>query len=178
MDAGEPEDSTIPLMDLNQIKQILDLVREHELAELEIEHDGLRLKVRKDANGAHVVTGPAPAVPAVMTPPAAAAAPAPTPVTASTVSAPAADAPADTDIELAVVKSPIVGTFYRSSEPGAAPFVEIGSTVKKGQVLCIIEAMKLMNEIDSEYDGEVVNVYVENGQPVQYAERLFAIRTR
>ena len=91
--------------------------------------------------------------------------------------APVADA-AETEIELAVVKSPIVGTFYRSSEPGAASFVEIGSTVKKGEVLCIIEAMKLMNEIDSEYDGEVVNIYVENGQPVQYGERLFAIRTR
>ena len=85
---------------------------------------------------------------------------------------------ADIDIELAVVKSPIVGTFYRSPEPGAASFVEVGATVKKGQVLCIIEAMKLMNEIDSEYDGEVVNAYVENGQPVQYGERLFAIRTK
>jgi acetyl-CoA carboxylase biotin carboxyl carrier protein len=75
------------------------------------------------------------------------------------------------------VKSPIVGTFYRSSEPAAPSFVEIGSSVKKGQVLCIIEAMKLMNEIDSEYDGEIVNIYIENGQPVQYGERLFAIRT-
>jgi len=164
-------------MDLNQIRQILDLVREHELSEFEIEHDGLRLKIRKDANGAHVVTLPAPPLPAVVLP-AAAAPPAlqaalPSPAT----SAPATDA-ADAEIELAVVKSPIVGTFYRSAEPGAAPFVELGSMVKKGQVLCIIEAMKLMNEIDSEYDGEVVNVYVENGQPVQYGERLFAIRTR
>ena len=82
------------------------------------------------------------------------------------------------DIELAVVKSPIVGTFYRSPEPGAPPFVEVGSIVKKGQVLCIIEAMKLMNEIDSECDGEIVSVYLETGQPVQYGERLFAIRTR
>jgi acetyl-CoA carboxylase biotin carboxyl carrier protein len=84
----------------------------------------------------------------------------------------------ETEIELAVVKSPIVGTFYRSPEPGAAAFVDVGSSVKKGQVLCIIEAMKLMNEIDSEYDGEVVNVYVESGQAVQYGERLFAIRIR
>ncbi len=83
----------------------------------------------------------------------------------------------DVDVELAVVKSPIVGTFYRSSEPGGPFFVEVGTRVKKGQVLCIIEAMKLMNEIDSEYDGEVLNVYVENGQPVQYGERLFAIKT-
>ena len=76
-----------------------------------------------------------------------------------------------------MVKSPIVGTFYRSSEPGAASFVEIGERVKKDQVLCIIEAMKLMNEITSEYEGEIVSVYVENGKPVQYGERLFAIKT-
>jgi acetyl-CoA carboxylase biotin carboxyl carrier protein len=71
-----------------------------------------------------------------------------------------------------------VGTFYRSPEPGAPAFVEIGSMVKTGQVLCIIEAMKLMNEIDSEYDGEIVSIYVDSGQPVQYGERLFAIRTK
>jgi acetyl-CoA carboxylase biotin carboxyl carrier protein len=80
--------------------------------------------------------------------------------------------------ELAIVKSPIVGTFYRAAEPGAKQLVEVGDTVKKGDVLCIIEAMKLMNEIDSEYDGEIVSIYVENGQPVQYGERLFAIRLR
>jgi acetyl-CoA carboxylase biotin carboxyl carrier protein len=164
-------------MDLDQLKRILELVREHEISEFEVEQDGLRLKIRKDA-AASVVTLPAPAaaLPAVVmaaAPPvapagAAAAAPAP---------APAADA-ADTEIELAVVKSPIVGTFYRSPEPGAPSFVEVGATVKKGQVLCIIEAMKLMNEIDSEYDGEVVSAYVENGQPVQYGERLFAIRAK
>jgi acetyl-CoA carboxylase biotin carboxyl carrier protein len=82
----------------------------------------------------------------------------------------------DTEIELAVLKSPIVGTFYRSPEPGAPAFVEIGSMVKTGQVLCIIEAMKLMNEIDSEYDGEITSIYIENGQAVQYGERLFAIK--
>jgi acetyl-CoA carboxylase biotin carboxyl carrier protein len=168
-------------MDLNQIREILDLVREHDLSEFEIEHDGLRLKVRKDANGAHQITIPAPAIPAVATPAGGAVVtPAPAPV--ATNGAPDAQAPldagGDAEIELAVVKSPIVGTFYRSAEPGAAAFVDIGTTVKKGQVLCIIEAMKLMNEIDSEYDGEVVNIYVENGQPVQYGERLFAVRTR
>jgi acetyl-CoA carboxylase biotin carboxyl carrier protein len=76
-----------------------------------------------------------------------------------------------------VVKSPIVGTFYRSPEPGAPSFVEIGDRVKKDQVLCIIEAMKLMNEITSEYEGELTSAYVENGKPVQYGERLFAIKT-
>ena len=166
-------------MDLDQIRQILDLVREHELSEFELEHEGLRLKVRKDANGAHVVTLPtAPTMP-VGLPAAVPVAGAP-PMAAAPSAAPAAangDA-AEAEDELAVVKSPIVGTFYRSPEPGAAAFVDIGATVKKGQVLCIIEAMKLMNEIDSEYDGEVVNVYVENGQPVQYGERLFAIKRK
>jgi acetyl-CoA carboxylase biotin carboxyl carrier protein len=79
-------------------------------------------------------------------------------------------------VELVIVKSPIVGTFYRAAEPGARPFADMGDRVKKGQVLCIIEAMKLMNEIDAEIDGEVVKIYVENGQAVQYGERLFAIR--
>jgi acetyl-CoA carboxylase biotin carboxyl carrier protein len=80
------------------------------------------------------------------------------------------------DVDLAIVKSPIVGTFYRAAEPDAPPFVDTGHTVRKGQVLCIIEAMKLMNEINAECDGEVVKVYVENGQAVQYGERLFAIK--
>jgi len=161
-------------MDIDQLKQILDLVRTHELSEFEVEQDGLKLKIRRNAAGAPVVTMPAPA--AVMAPVPAAAgvavgvAPAPAPAAAAEA--------AEADLELAVVKSPIVGTFYRSPEPDAAPFVDIGGQVKKGQVLCIIEAMKLMNEIDSEYDGEVTNIYVESGQPVQYGERLFAIRTR
>ena len=168
-------------MDLEQIKQILDLVREHDLSEFEIEHDGLRLKVRKDANGSHVVALPAPPAPLDL-PPSTASPSSTAPAPAAAMAAPAmAAAPADAadaEIELAVVKSPIVGTFYRSSEPGSASFVDIGSIIKKGDVLCIIEAMKLMNEIDSEYDGEIVNIYVENGQAVQYGERLFAIRTR
>jgi acetyl-CoA carboxylase biotin carboxyl carrier protein len=96
---------------------------------------------------------------------------------ASLPPAPPAEVSDEESVELAVVKSPIVGTFYRSPEPGAPSFVEIGERVKKDQVLCIIEAMKLMNEITSEYDGEIVSAYVENGKPVQYGERLFAIRT-
>jgi acetyl-CoA carboxylase biotin carboxyl carrier protein len=83
---------------------------------------------------------------------------------------------ADEDIDLAIVKSPIVGTFYRSADPGSKPFVDAGESVKKGQVLCIIEAMKLMNEINAECDGEIMKVYVENGHAVQYGERLFAIK--
>jgi len=157
-------------MDLDQIKQILELVREHALSEFELEQGDFRVKIRKDSAGA-LVAAPSIVVPTA-SPPSVAAAPA----AAAQAGAPAPP-PVDEDVELAVVKSPIVGTFYRAPEPEAAAFVEIGSSVKKGQVLCIIEAMKLMNEIDSEYDGEVVNIYVENGQPVQYGERLFAIRT-
>jgi acetyl-CoA carboxylase biotin carboxyl carrier protein len=163
-------------MDLDHLKQLLTLVQEHGVSELEIEQDGLRVKVRKDA------MPPAPGGQMFHASPASAGAVAPLATAVPTAVAIPGSAGAGTteeeDVELAVVKSPIVGTFYRSPEPGAAAFVEVGATVKKGQVLCIIEAMKLMNEIDSEYDGEVVNVYVENGQPVQYGERLFAIRTR
>ena len=156
-------------MDLDQLKQILSLVHEYEVAELEIEQDGLRVWVRTSTGPsvAAPLQAPAPAGPAVALP----ALPSAPPVPAEAAEG------ADTEIELAIVKSPIVGTFYRSTEPGAPSFVEVGSSVKKGQVLCIIEAMKLMNEIDSEYDGEVVNIYIENGQPVQYGERMFAIKT-
>jgi len=163
-------------MDLDQLKQILDLVREHDLSEFEIEHEGLRLKIRKDPATGVVAAVPL-AVGGAPAPAASAAAGPPPHASATAAVAPPSEA-VDVDIELAVVKSPIVGTFYRAPEPGAPDFVEIGTTVKKGQVLCIIEAMKLMNEIDSEYDGEIVNVYVENGQPVQYGERLFAIKTK
>jgi len=93
--------------------------------------------------------------------------------------APASPAPIEGDgVDLAVIKSPIVGTFYRSPEPNARAFVEVGDTVRKGQVLCIIEAMKLMNEIESDCDGEVAAVYVDNGRPVQFGERLFAVKVR
>ena len=154
-------------MDLHQIRQILDLVREHELSEFEIEHEGLRLKIRKDATGAHVGDRRAACARRRVRGDRASRRRSAT----AAIAAPRLPTRTTTEIELAVVKSPIVGTFYRSSEPGAPAFVEIGSAVKKGDVLCIIEAMKLMNEIDSEYDGEIVNIYVENGQPVQYGER-------
>ena len=164
-------------MDLDQLKQLLELVREHELSEFEIEHEGLRVKIRTSGTSlATVPAAPGPAVPAGAT--VLAGSPSGLPSGGPSPAVGNGAAAVDNEIELAVVKSPIVGTFYRAPEPGSASFVEIGSTVRKGQVLCIIEAMKLMNEIDSEYDGEVVNIYVENGQPVQYGERLFAIRTK
>jgi acetyl-CoA carboxylase biotin carboxyl carrier protein len=161
-------------MNFEEIERILELMREHDLAEFELEGDGLKLRVRKATGGGPQVThqaGPASLPPAGMPlvhhqPPALPPAMAAGPIAAD-----------DAELELAVVKSPIVGTFYRSSEPGSAPFVDVGDRVRKDQVLCIIEAMKLMNEITSEYEGEIVSVYVENGKPVQYGERLFAIKT-
>jgi acetyl-CoA carboxylase biotin carboxyl carrier protein len=152
-------------MEFEDIERILELVRQHELSEFELERDGLKLRIRKGG-------GPVYAAPTMHThsaPPIQAPA-------QSVFQAPAAAEEPDA-VDLAVVKSPIVGTFYRCPEPGAPSFVEIGQRVKKDQVLCIIEAMKLMNEITSEYDGEIVSVYVENGKPVQYGERLFAIKT-
>jgi acetyl-CoA carboxylase biotin carboxyl carrier protein len=163
-------------MNFEEIERILELMREHDLAEFELEGEGLRLRVRKGPGGAPQVTSqvasaaplPLAGMQAVhqQTPPALPPSSATGPIAAD-----------DTELELAVVKSPIVGTFYRSSEPGSAAFVDVGDRVKKDQVLCIIEAMKLMNEITSEYEGEIVSVYVENGKPVQYGERLFAIKT-
>jgi acetyl-CoA carboxylase biotin carboxyl carrier protein len=149
----------------DDLNKILDLVQAHDLAELELEDGTFRLRVKR--GGPHVVTHVVPA-----------AAPAPALTAPAAAAAPPPAAPPEEGAELAIVKSPIVGTFYRSAEPGTPPFASVGDTVKKGQVLCIIEAMKLMNEIDSEYDGEIVNIYVENGQPVQYGERIFAIRLR
>jgi acetyl-CoA carboxylase biotin carboxyl carrier protein len=157
------------MMEFEDIERILELVRQHDLAEFEVESGGMKLRVRK-------------ASAAFPLPPAMPAAAEPSPQVPAHIPAPLPPEPEaslsdEESVELAVVKSPIVGTFYRSPEPGAPSFVEIGQRVKKDQVLCIIEAMKLMNEITSEYDGEIVNTYVENGKPVQYGERQFAIRT-
>ena len=164
-------------MDVEAIRAILDLVAQYDLAEFEVEVEGLTLKIRK-SGGTHLVQMPGAAsyapLPAVALPAGSGASAVPRPVE------PLADARsgARPDADLAIVTSPIVGTFYRASEPGAAPFVEKGARVKKGQILCIIEAMKLMNEIECDYEGDVVAVYVDNGQPVQYGERLFAINVK
>jgi acetyl-CoA carboxylase biotin carboxyl carrier protein len=151
-------------MTLDEIKQLIDFIRERELSEFELERADFKLRV-KSGSAVQAVLAPAYAPPAPV--PAAAPAPAAVPLAAETAGE-----------DLAIITSPIVGTFYRATEPGAKALVEVGDTVRKGQVLCIIEAMKLMNEIDSEHDGEVVSIYVQNGQAVQYGERLFAIRLK
>jgi acetyl-CoA carboxylase biotin carboxyl carrier protein len=166
-------------VDVEAIKLLLELVREHELAEFELEQEGIKIRVRKQG-AVHTLSAPAvmmPAPPALALAPAGPVASLPAPVQAAAGAGAAAAVEPPESLELAVVTSPIVGTFYRAPDPSSPSFVEVGQTVRKGQTLCIIEAMKLMNEIESEYEGEVVKVYVENGQPVQYGERLFAIKT-
>jgi len=158
-------------MNLDDIRKVLELVREHELAEFELEQDGLKLRVRK-AGSEVALVAPAQMAPVAAPLPAASS---PAAGTAAPTAAPATVAEAP-PLDLAMIKSPIVGTFYRAPEPGAPNFVEIGTRVRRGQVLCIIEAMKLMNEIECDTEGEITAVYVENGKPVQFGDRLFAVK--
>ena len=156
-------------MNFDEIKQILDMMREHDIAEFELERDNVKLRLRKSAAG-HWTPSAAPSHPHY-------AAPLPTAPQAATAGADGSPvlASADEALDIAVIKSPIVGTFYRASEPGAKPFAEVGDTVRKGQVLCIIEAMKLMNEIESEFSGKIVEILVQNAQPVEFGQPLFRI---
>ena len=158
------------MMDFDEITRILGMMREHELSEFELERDNFKLRIRKQGGGHWVAASPQPQQGYV--------APAPPPVGAvgGSPSGSPILAAANEELEFAVVKSPIVGTFYSASEPGAKPYASVGDTVQKGQIVCIIEAMKLMNEIQAEISGTIVKVYVENGHAVQYGERLFAIK--
>lgn len=153
-------------MDLRKLKKLIDLVEESGIAELEITEGEEKVRISKSASSAQsqvVTTGTSASQPAAQAAIPVAAAPAATP------------APAEKFPEGHMVKSPMVGTFYRSSAPGANPFVEVGQTVKEGDTLCIIEAMKLLNEIESDKSGVIKAVLVENGQPVEYGEPLFVI---
>ena len=159
-------------MEFDEINRVLEMMREHELSEFELEREGFKIRIKKGAPANAPVPFAMPMVQQVAPPPQAPPVAAAPPLEA----VPAPPSPPSDEVDFAIVKSPIVGTFFRSAEPGAAPVVDVGTQVKNGQVLCIIEAMKLMNEIDSEYDGEVVKIYIDNGQPVQYGERLFALK--
>ena len=152
------------MLSLKEIRELIDLVTERGLAGLEIERAGFRLRIDGPRPPGYVEAVPIPA--AAASSPAAPPVAAPSPVAAE----PAADA------NLHVITSPIVGTFYRSASPEADAFAEVGRRIEKGKILCIIESMKLMNEIESDVEGEVVAVYPQNGQPVEYGEKLFAIR--
>jgi acetyl-CoA carboxylase biotin carboxyl carrier protein len=162
------------VLTFEQIKELIELVSLNRLQGLELERSGFRLKIDGQQAAPAV-----PAAPMVAAPPAHAAAHAPAMTAASAPPPAAAPAPAPVAAAAAaghIVNSPIVGTFYRSASPDSPPFCEVGSRVKVGQVLCIIEAMKLMNEIESDIDGVIAEIYPQNAQAVEFGEPLFAIR--
>jgi len=152
-------------MDLRKLKTLIDLVAESGIAEIEVTEGEDKVRIVKHHPNAPV------AAPLAVAPPVATVLPAAAPAAASASPAPAAPEPATGQI----VKSPMVGTFYRAPGPDAKPFVEIGQTVKPGDTLCIIEAMKLLNEIEAEIGGAVREILVENGQAVEYGQALFVI---
>jgi acetyl-CoA carboxylase biotin carboxyl carrier protein len=145
-------------MELEDLKELMSLLKDTDVTELQVEKDGIKVKIRREKFFSHLE------VPQLVLP-------------ERRESHAKAEPVHETELEgkLITITSPIVGTFYRSSSPEAEPFVEVGAKVKKGQILCIIEAMKLMNEIESEADGLVVRILVENGHPVEYGEPLFLV---
>jgi acetyl-CoA carboxylase biotin carboxyl carrier protein len=161
-------------LDISDLKEILRILEAQDITEFELEQDGVKLRVCRSsghpAGAMAAVASHVGAAPVVVPAP---SAPAGSPLPA----APEATAPAEPPANGTLVKSPIVGTFYRAPDPNSPPFVSVGDRVKVGQVLCIIEAMKLMNEIEAEVAGEVVKIHPENGQPVQYGDPLFTVRS-
>jgi acetyl-CoA carboxylase biotin carboxyl carrier protein len=159
-------------VDIADLKEILRILEQQDITEFELEQDGVKLRVCRSSpppvvTAAQALVASVPAAPVAALPSQAPGAAAPAAVSAAA----AESAPAGT-----VVKSPIVGTFYRAPDPNSSPFVSVGDRIKVGQVLCIIEAMKLMNEIEAELAGEVLKIHVENGQPVQYGDPLFTVK--
>jgi acetyl-CoA carboxylase biotin carboxyl carrier protein len=154
--------------DIEDLKELIEFLKEHQVAEFEVDRDGLKVRLKfRQPEGSGVSFGDLARY--------AAAVPSSAPG-AGAVAAPSAEPAADPDAGLHLVKSPIVGTYYGSPSPGAAPFVSPGERVEKGQVICIVEAMKLMNEIESDVAGEVVKCLVSNGQPIEFGQPLFSVR--
>lgn len=154
-------------MDLRKLKTLIDLVSESEISELEITEGDDKVKIVKASPAAQTV--------AYIADPAAVAAQAPAPAAAAPAAPAAAPATAPAEPSGHVIKAPMVGTFYRAPNPGASPFVEVGQSVKEGDPLCIIEAMKLLNEIEADKSGVIREILVENGEPVEYGQPLFVI---
>ena len=169
-------------VNMDELRELIALLRENGLAELELEREDFRVRLRREGasvSGDHSQSTAVPA-PAPVSPPdtaAATARPSTSAPAAPTHSSGPASSATSRDQDLHPITSPIVGTFYRSASPTAEPFVKIGSNVEPDSVVCIIEAMKLMNEIQAETSGEVVKIYVENGQPVEYGQPLFGIQS-
>lgn len=163
-------------VNMDELRELIALIQENGFAEFELEREGFRIHVRRDPGSAKVAahSAGAPSADAATDPPGIAAGSG----AKATPDHPGARAQtaASEDQDLHMIPSPIVGTFYRSASPNSDPFVKIGSRVEPDLVVCIIEAMKLMNEIQAETSGEVVKIYVENGQPVEYGQPLFGIK--
>jgi acetyl-CoA carboxylase biotin carboxyl carrier protein len=159
-------------LDLKQIKQVIDLMKRSELSEFAFEEEGFKLKIRRGANGLPVVSS-SQASPVQQAAPAQSA---PAPVTAPAPVVAAAPAVAADEAGVIYIKSPMVGTFYRSGSPESKPYAENGTKVTETSVVCIIEAMKIMNEIQSEVKGTIVEILIENGQPVEYGQKLFKVK--
>jgi acetyl-CoA carboxylase biotin carboxyl carrier protein len=161
-------------LDLKQIKQIIDLMKRSELTEFAVEEEGFKLKIRRGTNGLPIVSSGRSSNPPFV--PADSNSTPPMPVPASLQSNPPGIAAPAEDPDIVYVKSPMVGTFYRSPSPESKPFVDIGSKIEDNSLVCIIEAMKIMNEIQAEIKGTVVEILAENGQPVEYGQRLFKLK--
>jgi len=157
-------------LDISDLKEILRILEAQDITEFELEQDGVKLRVCRNS------AGPAPAVGMALTTLARTAAVPPAALLSTPPAAEAAAPAAQPAENGTLVKSPIVGTLYQAADPNSPPFVSVGDRVKVGQVLCIIEAMKLMNEIEAEVAGEITRIHPENGQPVQYGDPLFTVR--
>ena len=162
--------------ELAELKTLVEFLKKHEVAEFDLDRGDFKVRLKFKQPESALSASPSLAELARLLAPSVAAAPAVSAAAAAIPAAAAAPAEVDTDAGLHIVKSPIVGTFYESPSPGASAFVEIGDKVQKGQVICIVEAMKLMNEIESDASGEIVKRLVSNGQPIEFGQPLFAIR--
>jgi acetyl-CoA carboxylase biotin carboxyl carrier protein len=174
--AGTASTQPRQILDLKQIKQIIELMKRSELSEFAVEEEGFKLKIRRGGNGLPVVSSsrssnhPFAATPEQVLPP------------AQIVTQPAGNAvnaqvaPVKDDADAIYIKSPMVGTFYRAPSPESKPFADIGAKVSESSVVCLIEAMKIMNEIQAEVKGTITEVLIENGQPVEYGQRLFKLK--
>lgn len=160
-------------MNQKELRELIEFLIEKDISEFELERGDVKVRIKRGGAGANAVPVIHPVVASSLEAAVAAPVTPPAPRTPSPAAAPPA-----TEEELHIVKSPIVGTFYDSPSPGSPPFVKIGDAIEAGQVLCIIEAMKLMNEIESDVSGELVKRLVANSQPVEYGQPLFAIRPR
>jgi acetyl-CoA carboxylase biotin carboxyl carrier protein len=163
--------------DIADLKQLIEFLKEHQVAEFEVDRGDLKVKLKFSQPGGSAALGDLSRLLASAPPSVAQAAAAQTAGHAAAPAAAQAAPAADPDAGLHMVKSPIVGTYYGSPSPGAPSFVSPGDRVEKGQVICIVEAMKLMNEIEADAAGEIVKCLVSNGQPIEYGQTLFSIRT-